>query len=147
MALTSGDLELVLDGDNQTVGLRFAGVGIPRGATIVTAWVQFQVDETSSGTVSLTIAGEASDNTPTFTSATGNVSSRPQTAAVVPWSPPAWPTVGAAGAGQRTPNLAAVIQEIVNRAGWLSGRSLVLIVRGTGWRVAESYEGGAAAPR
>jgi hypothetical protein len=34
-----------------------------------------------------------------------------------------------------------VIQEIVNRSGWASGNSLVLIVTGTGKRTAESYNG------
>jgi hypothetical protein len=34
MNLTSSDLELVYDGSNQTVGIRFAGVDIPQGANI-----------------------------------------------------------------------------------------------------------------
>ena len=42
--LTSGDLELVHDADDQTVGLRFAGVNVPPGATIVHAPVQFVAD-------------------------------------------------------------------------------------------------------
>ena len=46
---------------------------------------------------------------------------RPRTAASVAWAPPAWTTVGDAGAAQRTPNLATVVQEIVNRPGWASG--------------------------
>ena len=41
---------------------------------------------------------------------------------------------------QRTPNLAAVIQEIVNRPGW-SGNSLVLLISGSGVRIAEAYDG------
>jgi hypothetical protein len=49
----------------------------------------------------------------------------------------------AAGADQRTPNLAPVIQEIVNRPGWASGNSMVIIITGTGKRAAESYSGGA----
>ena len=53
----SGDLELVYDGGNQTVGILFAGTGIPRGVTITNAYVQFQVDETSTGATSLTIEG------------------------------------------------------------------------------------------
>ena len=59
MSLTSSDLELVYDGSDQTVGIRFSGVDIPQGANIVNAYVQFQVDETSSGRLSLTIEGEA----------------------------------------------------------------------------------------
>ena len=43
--LTSSDLELVYDGSDQTVGIRFNGVTIPQGASIRNAYVQFQVDE------------------------------------------------------------------------------------------------------
>jgi hypothetical protein len=34
-----------------------------------------------------------------------------------------------------------VIQEIVNRPGWASGNSLVILISGTGKRVAESFNG------
>jgi hypothetical protein len=53
--------------------------------------------------------------------------------------------VGEAGLDQRTPDIASVIQEIVSRPGWTSGNSLVVIITGTGERVAESYDGVAAA--
>ena len=49
MSLTSSDLELVYDGSDQTVGIRFSGVDIPQGANIVNAYVQFQVEESHSG--------------------------------------------------------------------------------------------------
>jgi hypothetical protein len=52
-----------------------------------------------------------------------------------------WPTVNAAHPAQRTPNLAAVIQQIVNRPGWASGNALALIVTGSGHRVADSFNG------
>ena len=57
------------------------------------------------------------------------------------WSPVAWTTVGEAGPGQRTPDVFQIIQEIVSWSGWSSGNSLVLIITGTGKRVAESYNG------
>jgi uncharacterized protein YjdB len=83
----------------------------------------------------------------TFGSASGDISSRSRTGAAVPWSPAPWPTVGEAGPDQQTPNITAIIQEIVNRAGWVSGNSLVIIITGTGERVAESYDGvSSAAP-
>jgi hypothetical protein len=49
--------------------------------------------------------------------------------------------VGEVGPDQQTPDIAPIIQEIVNRPGWSSGNSLVIIVSGTGERVAESYRG------
>ena len=141
MSLTSSDLELVYDGSDQMVGIRFSGVDIPQGATIVNAYVQFQVDERHSGSTALTIEGEAIDDAPTFTSSSGNISSRVRTSANVAWSPLPWTTMGAAGPDQRTPDISQIIQEIVNRPGWSSFNSLVVIITGTGERVAESYNG------
>jgi hypothetical protein len=100
-----------------------------------------QVDETDSQVPSLTIQGEDSDNAATFTSSRENISSRTRTTAAVSWSPVPWTTVGEAGPDQRTSDIAVVIQEIVNRSGWSSGNSLVIIITGTGRRVAVSYDG------
>ncbi len=59
--LSSSDLELVYDSSKQTVGMRFTGVRVPRGSTILSAYVQFQVDEARTSATSLTIQGEATD--------------------------------------------------------------------------------------
>jgi hypothetical protein len=142
--LSSSDLELVQDaGANQAVGIRFTGVTIPKGASIANAWVQFKADETGSSATSVNIQGQAADNPATFTTSASNVTSRPRTVASVNWAPTPWTAVGGAGAAQRTPNLASVIQQIVSRAGWVSGNSLVLIITGTGTRTAESFNGDA----
>ncbi len=103
MDLTSSDLELVDDGSEtgQVIGMRFAGVDIPQGAAIVDAHVQFQVDEISSGAVSLEIQGQAADDADIFSSASGDITSRSRTTASVAWSPPDWNSVGAAGSDQR----------------------------------------------
>ena len=144
VSLGSSDLELVFDkpatGD-QTVGMRFNAVTIPPGATIVTAYVQFQVDEISSDATSLTIEGEATENATTFSGSSGNISSRSRTASFVSWDPAPWTTKGDAGPDQQTPDIASIIQEIVNRSGWSSGNSLVIIITGTGERTAESFNG------
>ena len=87
VTLSSSDLELVDDGSkNQTVGMRFAGIEIPQGSAIVSAHVQFQVDETDSGLVSLQIRGQAADDTLSFSSSNGDISSRPTTTAFVDWA-------------------------------------------------------------
>jgi hypothetical protein len=141
VALTSRDLELVYDKGDQTVGIRFNGVAIPAGATIVNAYVQFKVGETTTEATALNIQGEAHDNAPTFDNTTGDISSRSRTAAAVPWSPESWEANGEAGPDQQTPDIASVIEEIVGQPGWSSGNSLVIIITGTGKRVAESYNG------
>jgi hypothetical protein len=139
--LTSSDLEMVFDTSDQVVGMRFQGVDIEPGARITSATLQFQVDEVSTGAVSLIIEGEASDDAATFASTTGNISSRPRTTSFVPWSPPDWNTVGEAGPDQQTPDLSAILQEIVDRDGWVTGGSVVLLVTGSGKRVVESFDG------
>ena len=142
--LTSSDLELIQESSAQTVGMRFNSVAIPVGATIALATIQFKVDETTSTATSLTIQGEATNNAPTFTSSSGNISSRARTSASVAWSPAPWPTTGATGPDQQTPNFAAIVQEVVDQPGWASGNSLVVIITGTGKRVAESFNGDSA---
>jgi VCBS repeat-containing protein len=116
VSMTSSDLEMIQESNEQVVGIRFVGVDVPQGATIIDAWVQFQVDETTSITTTLTLQGEAADNGVTFSSSALDISSRPRTALeeAVSWSPPPWLTVGEAGPDQQTPNIASVIQEIVS---------------------------------
>ncbi len=144
VSLNSNDLELVYDKSNQTVGLRFTTLTIPRGATILTAYVQFKADEAQSEATSLLIQGQAAGNAGTFVNASTNISSRPRTTASVSWSPSAWNLVGEVGVGQRTPDLKTAIQEIVNRSDYGTGSALVIIVTGSGHRTAESVEGNAA---
>jgi hypothetical protein len=140
----SSDLELVRDTADQTVGLRFVGLTIPQGAEILAAYVQFTVDASTSEATSLTIDGQAVDNAPTFSSAGFGISSRARTSAAASWFPEAWTPSGAAGPAQRTPDLSAVLQEIVDRPGWSNGNAAVLIISGTGKRVARSWDGNPA---
>ncbi len=123
--------------------MRFNDLNIPQGVTITNASIQFKVDETNSGTTTLMIEGQATDNAPMFTRANDNISSRERTNAVVDWIPVPWTMVGEAGSDQQTPDIASVIQEIVDRPGWSSGNSLAIIT-GTGRRTAESFDGDTA---
>jgi hypothetical protein len=136
-----GDLDMMTDTTDTklVVGMRLNGVAIPPGANITNAYLQFQADESFSVATSLTIKGQDADNAPTFQAVNFDISSRPTTNAGVPWSPAPWTIVGEMGLPERSPNLAAVIQEIVDRPGWASGNSIVLMVTGSGRRVAESY--------
>ncbi len=141
--LASTDLELVYDsGSNQTVGMRFANMPVLAAARILSAWVQFRTDEVWSGAVDLLIRGETGDDARSFNTTAYNISTRPRTAAAVAWSPAPWTVVNEAGPNQRTPDLAAVIQEIVDRPGWAPGQALALIITGAGRRTADSFDGG-----
>jgi uncharacterized protein YjiK len=140
----STDLDMLLDNTvpQTAIGLRFTGISIPRGAVITNAYVQFKADETWSDPTSLTINALAADNTNTFPTAKFSLSQAARTAASTAWNPIGW-IAGAQGVDQRTPSIAAVVQEIVNRQGWASGNAMSLVITGSGRRVAKSFEGAA----
>jgi hypothetical protein len=143
VSLTSSDLELVVEGSTiQTVGVRFTDVQIPQAATIVSASIQFQVDEVSTGSgSSLTIRAQDADSPATFASTAFDVSSRPRTDAVATWNPPVWDTVGQAGPDQRTTDLSALVREVIERPGWAPGNAMAFIFTGSGTRTAEAFDG------
>lgn len=140
----STDLEITYDGNNgsrQWVGMRFNNVTVPQGAVITNAYIQFTVDEGTSGDIRVWVQGEASDNAGTFTTTNADISSRPLTNASVEWTPANWPTVGVSGSAQQTPDLRPIVQEIVNRPGWGINNSMAFVVYGDGKRVSESVDG------
>jgi len=130
------DLEL---GD-KLCGIRFQNVNIPIGSTITNAYIQFSVDEVRSGTTNLTIWAEGKVNKTPVDFNTTDISSRPKTSASVNWNNiPQWGAVGETGVNQQTPNLSAVIQELVSDAKWASGDPIVFIIEGSGERVARAF--------
>lgn len=128
---------------SQTIGIRFDGLGVPENATITEAWIQFRSNGSNSAATSVQVRGIAADDTPTFTTSSTTVSSRPRTSAEVTWAPPAWSS-GQSGAAQRTPDLRTVAQEIVGRPGWRQGNALAFVMTGTGERRASSHDGAVA---
>ncbi|MHC4743909.1 MAG: LamG-like jellyroll fold domain-containing protein, partial [Planctomycetota bacterium] len=132
MDLGSTDLELPYEEPNQTdlqvTGVRFTDIGIPQGAPIISAYLQFQVDETKAGDepVSLIIDGELSENAEDFAAA--DIEPRGRTTASVVWSVPNWLANNEQGPDQRSPDLAAIIQEIIDQPGWTAGNSIALIL-------------------
>jgi secreted PhoX family phosphatase len=151
MDLTSSDLEIMLDGTkNQLIGIRFGNIDIPQGATINRAYIQFANKGDKAPVMGdAYITGEAADNAATFTGTAFNISGRTQVADSVTWTgstDASWGTTagGAAGALQRTPDIKTIVQAIVNRAGWVSGNALVMMLKGTGVRNTYSYDGSAS---
>ncbi len=141
--LNSTDLELTSDGaTNQLVGIRFQNIVIPQGTTILSASIQFTTDEVDTGSTSVTIRGEDSDNASVFSSTNSDISNRTLTSASIAWnSIPAWNTAGESGANQQSADITSIVQEIINRGGWNSGNAMSFIINGTGERTAESYNG------
>jgi hypothetical protein len=150
MSFTSTDLELIRDEDtgagDQTIGLRFENLQLPIGAEIVSAHIQFTTDETSSEATTLTIHAHRSGNATVFSTNINDLTTRPLTINSVIWTPPPWNLVGERGAAQRTPDLAAMVAEVIARPSWSSGNPLVFIISGAGKRVAESFDKSGGAP-
>ena len=148
----SSDLEFPYEdagmGDKQLVAMRWQDVGVPKGAKILEAWIEFTVDEIEEDLhVSVIIEGELNPNPPTFDeSAPSEIANRqPRTTAQAIYEPEHWATVGDK---HQTSDISPVIQEIVNQDGWASGNALVLIIRDNpanpskGNRTAEADAGG-----
>ena len=139
------DLDMGFDGTSaQILGLRYTGIDIPQGAIITSAYIQFAADEVETGATSLLIEGEDADDAAAFANIKFNVSSRARTGASVAWDVAPWTTEGEAGLAQRTPDLSAIIQEIINRSGWAALNDIAFLISGTGTRTATSFEGNAA---
>ncbi|HAM72718.1 MAG TPA: hypothetical protein DCM86_13840 [Verrucomicrobiales bacterium] len=146
VALNSPKLDLVYDPtgtpvrSNQVVGLRFTGVGIPSGMTVLEAWIQFTAAEAGGDDGLLTVQAQAHTTPPPFVFLTSNISSRTRTTNSVAWAPAPWRVAGEAGPPERTPSLRGMVQEVIDRQFWVEGNPLVFIVSGTGRRVAESFD-------
>ena len=145
--MDSSDLELINDNGDQEVGIRFASLDVPAGATIVSAYIQFTADNSDSGETNLTVHVEDAVNPGTYSADTLNdVSGRSKFSTSVDWSAvPAW-SAGLAGLDQRTPDLSALVQHIVSLDGWMPGNAINFIITGTGEREAESFENDEADP-
>ncbi len=138
-AMDLGGGELVLGAG--FVGLRFADLTIPRGATINAAYVQFEGDAGGEGDpTDYKIRAEASTTAGSFTSAANDLSGRPLLTTEVAWAPLAWDSTDRT-ADQRTTDIASLLQELVNDSSWNDASSIVLRFEGTGVRSAESFEG------
>jgi hypothetical protein len=154
MSRGSSDLELGHEGAAspdtlQIIGVRFTGVGIPKGVLIKKAWVQFTADDYDNEIhfppVSLIVEGELSPNPVEFTSSNRDISSRATTTASALWDIPQWGQQ-AAGPAERTPDISHIIQEIIDQDGWVAGNAMVVILKDNpvnpsqGTREAESFD-------
>lgn len=110
-------------------GVRFPGVMVPKASTI--HWAKLKLvasDAVSTTTVNSNIKGEDADNAVAFTTGV-NFVARARTSASVAWDAIAGWT---AGVVYQSPDISSVIQEIVNRAGWVSGNSMVIFIEDDG---------------
>ena len=114
-----------LSGSHYASAFRFTAVDIPQGATINSATITFIARNNATSTVcNLAVRGVAEDDA---TAITGYIDAhaRTLTTASVDWLAL---NIWTAGASRSAPDIASIIQEIINRAGWSSGNALVIYV-------------------
>lgn len=116
---------------DRSAWFRFPGVTIPKGAKVTAATLTFTSGGFTTGPPPMVVKAEAADNAATVTSRT-DVTGRARAATVQAWTPASWP---ASGSTITTVDFAPVVQQITDRAGWVSGNALQLFLEDTsvGW--------------
>ncbi len=139
--------ELTSAGFN-TVGLRFNNVGVPQGAKITRAFLEFRPDTTTSGNTSVQIFGHDVGDAPTFSTLDNDIGKRytwARTSASVDWGVPAWTP----GTADQSPDITNIVQEIVDRSDWCGNNSMAFMLRPNfadmlagmvGPRIADSFD-------
>lgn len=116
-------------GDNRTYSppyqmsaMRFANIDIPRSATIISANLKIRsLDSEYRGNVEGVIRAEEVDNAPDYTGR--NISDAPLTAAAVDWD---HRTNWSANTWYTSPDIAPLIQQIIDRTGWNNNNAAAL---------------------
>lgn len=124
-AVTTNATTLNANATSQYIGLRFLNVTIPQGATISAATLNVYFTSASFDSPNVLIYAEDVDDAATFTTGANDISGRTLTTANVAWN------ASNIGTGSKTsPDIATVIQEIIDRPGWASGNDIVIIIKG-----------------
>ncbi|MFL2555316.1 MAG: VWA domain-containing protein [Gammaproteobacteria bacterium] len=103
------------------LGLRFQGINIAQGTTIQNAFLDFTHRIRRTNRTNAIISGLDIANTTTFSNSSRDLSSRSTTSATVAWD-------GIPGGNTNTqfssPDIASIVQEIVDRSDWSSGNAM-----------------------
>jgi hypothetical protein len=128
--ITSNDLELGSESQNgrdwQVIAVQYDTLGIPQGANITSAKITFQVNDPGAARDenNFTILAEAADDA-VLLSNDPNITGRARSTASVGWAPAATPAVGTK---IDTPDITALIQEVVDQEGWSEDNRLTLMI-------------------
>ncbi len=118
-----------VDATNEWIGLRFRGVTITGGSTINSATLSMVPFSSATDEPNHPIYCDDSDNAAAFSTSANNISSRARTTATVTWSST---NLGANGSTRfNAPDVAALVQEVIDRAGWASGNAIAFVIQGS----------------
>lgn len=104
-------------------GFVFRDVRIPQGARIISATLQLNARYQSGFPIAMLIAGDDRAMADDFNPANLIIDSRPRTTARVPWT-----LTTSANGWLASPDIAAIVQELVTRTDWTAGNDLGLLV-------------------
>jgi len=105
---------------------QLSDIKINQGETVSNFVVYFECNDASSGTTpQLKIRAEALDDATAFAATPNNLTARTKTTAKATWTiTDAW----SVGVHYPSPDLSAVIQEVVNRPGWAYGNAINIFI-------------------
>lgn len=142
MYIESSDLEIMDDGNEQIIGMLFRDIQLEPGVMVATAMLEFRVDEVhraggdhynagkSDLPVMAVIYGEKNVEPADISYSLFDLTDRVYTDAAVIWQPPTsedseWGTIGNV---VYSPNIATVVQEIIDLDGWQAGNSMMILM-------------------
>ena len=115
----------------QVIGIRFASVGIPSGATITSAYLQLvEREHSSSGTMQVEIVAEkvsggSFDGTNHPKARLDNAANITSAASKMVWTS----SMPINDAALQTPDLTAMVQEVVSSGSWASGNAVTFLLK------------------
>lgn len=123
---------------DHTLGFKFEDLRVPQGAKVLSAKLHVAAAETSNAVTDMKIYAQNADDAAAFSASNGNISSRGTTSAVN------WQLTAAEGWIEgdfyESPDLAGIVQTVVDRTGWCGGNDAALILDGSGGRKIASYD-------
>ena len=132
--------------ENQLIGMRFQDVSVPRNATITNAFIEFYpTEDNQASNMKVAISAENSGDTTPFRSTSSDLSSRSRVGGVDWQLTPSEAWVDA-DTPQQTPDIASLVQSVVNHADWCGNNSMSFFIEQNGTvgpRLVESFDGDA----
>lgn len=120
-------------------------LAVTPGAVIQSATLRVRGNSDNSGAPQLTVRAFAVSNLAAFTAGAGAsvTGLHPLTSATIAWTPPAF----SSGISYDSPDLAPLVQEVVNLAGWSAGNFIGLVLTATNgsgdhWRCWSNFQSG-----
>ena len=139
MNLTGAPLNA--DFTTQISGMRFANVTLPPGSAISSAALTLTIASGSYDDPDVTIRAGGTADAAAFTTTAYDITNRAKTSAAVTWA------AANVGSGpQDTPDLTALVEEVIAVPGWASGNALAFYIQGNSnssllrWAAADSAD-------